>query len=99
MPAFSKKAEDHAHMMAIYFMHYNFVRIHQTLKVTPAMAARVTLKLWVFYGDNLAMLRGSIADESVDLIYLDPPFNCHKRKSRPSRIRGIGRLTTAQWEH
>ena len=44
--AFSKKAENHAHMMAIYFMHYNFVRIHQTLKVTPAMAASVTHKLW-----------------------------------------------------
>jgi IS1 family transposase len=44
--AFSKKAENHAHMMAIYFMHYNFVRIHQTLKVTPAMAAGVTFKLW-----------------------------------------------------
>jgi IS1 family transposase len=44
--AFSKKAENHAHMMAIYFMHYNLVRIHQTLKVTPAMAAGVTQKLW-----------------------------------------------------
>lgn len=44
--AFSKKAENHAHMMAIYFMHYNFVRIHQTLKITPAMAAKVTPKLW-----------------------------------------------------
>ena len=44
--AFSKKAENHAHMMAIYFMHYNFVRLHQTLKVTPAMAAGVTSKLW-----------------------------------------------------
>ena len=43
---FRKKAENHAHMMAIYFMHYNFVRIHQTLKVTPAMAAGVTSKLW-----------------------------------------------------
>lgn len=43
--AFSKKAENHAHMMAIYFMHYNFVRLHQTLKVTPAMAG-VTPKLW-----------------------------------------------------
>jgi hypothetical protein len=32
--------------MAIYFMHYNFVRIRQTLKVTPAMATRVTSKLW-----------------------------------------------------
>ena len=37
---------NHAHMMAIYFMHYNFVRIHQTLKITPAMAASVTGKLW-----------------------------------------------------
>jgi hypothetical protein len=44
--AFSKKAENHAHMMAIYFTHYNFVRIHQTLKITPAMAAGVTRKLW-----------------------------------------------------
>ncbi len=44
--AFSKKAENHAHMMAIYFMHYNFVRLHQTLKITPAMAAGVTAKLW-----------------------------------------------------
>ena len=44
--AFSKKAKNHEHMMAIYFMHYNFVRIHQTLRVTPAMAAGVTPKLW-----------------------------------------------------
>jgi IS1 family transposase len=44
--AFSKKAANHEHMMAIYFMHYNFVRIHQTLKITPAMAAGVTSKLW-----------------------------------------------------
>jgi IS1 family transposase len=44
--AFSKKAENHVHMMAIYFMHYNFVRIHQTLKVSPAMAAGVAPKLW-----------------------------------------------------
>ena len=38
--AFSKKAANHAHMMAIYFMHYNFVRIHKTLKITPAMGRR-----------------------------------------------------------
>jgi hypothetical protein len=43
---FSKKAANHAHMMSVYFMHYNFVRIHQTLKITPAMAANVTGKLW-----------------------------------------------------
>lgn len=44
--ACSKKAANHAHMIAIYFMHYNFVSIHQTLKITPAMAAGVTDKLW-----------------------------------------------------
>lgn len=44
--AFSKKVENHVHALSIYFMHYNFVRIHQTLRVTPAMAAGVTDKLW-----------------------------------------------------
>ncbi len=44
--AFSKKVENHAHAISIYFMHYNFVRIHQTLRVSPAMAAGVTGKLW-----------------------------------------------------
>jgi IS1 family transposase len=43
---FSKKAENHGHSVAIHFMHYNFVRIHQSLRVTPAMAAGVTSKLW-----------------------------------------------------
>jgi hypothetical protein len=33
-------------MMALYFMHYNFVRQHQTLKISPAMAAGVSSKLW-----------------------------------------------------
>lgn len=53
--AFSKKAANHAHMMAIYFMHYNFVRIHQTLKVTPAMAVGVTKRLWEM-SDMVAVL-------------------------------------------
>ena len=43
--AFSKKVEMHAHAVAIHFMWYNFVRIHQPLKVTPAMAAGVTTSL------------------------------------------------------
>jgi len=44
--AFSKKIENHAHSVAIHTMHYNFVRIHQTLRCTPAMAAGVTGQLW-----------------------------------------------------
>lgn len=37
--AFSQKFENHAHMVAIYAVHYNFLRIHKTLRITPAMAA------------------------------------------------------------
>lgn len=44
--AFSKKVENHAAAIALHTMYYNFVRIHQTLKITPAMAAGVTDKLW-----------------------------------------------------
>lgn len=44
--AFSKKVENHCHALALYFMWYNFVRIHTTLRVTPAMAAGVTDHLW-----------------------------------------------------
>jgi len=44
--AFSKKIENHVATLAISYMHYNFVRIHQTLRVTPAMAAGVTDRLW-----------------------------------------------------
>ena len=44
--AFSKKVENLAHSVAIHTMHYNFVCIHQTLSWTPAMAAKVTTKLW-----------------------------------------------------
>ena len=43
---FSKKVENHTHALALYFMAYNFVRIHKTLRITPAMAAGVTEKLW-----------------------------------------------------
>ncbi len=44
--AFSKKMENHAATIALHSMYYNFVRIHQTLKMSPAMAAGVTDKLW-----------------------------------------------------
>jgi IS1 family transposase len=44
--AFSKKIENHAHAVALHFMNYNFIRIHKSLKVTPAMAAGVTDRLW-----------------------------------------------------
>jgi hypothetical protein len=43
--AFSKKLENHTAAIALHTMYYNFVRIHQTLRVTPAMAAGVSKTL------------------------------------------------------
>ncbi len=44
--AFSKKAENHTHALALYFTFYNFIRMHKTLKCTPAMAAGIAKTLW-----------------------------------------------------
>src|SRR5262249_1366019 len=44
--AFSKKVENHAHAVALFALYYNFVRVHKTLRMTPAMAAGVTKRLW-----------------------------------------------------
>ena len=40
--AFSKKVENHLHMLSLYFVHYNFVRVHKSLRMSPAMAAGVS---------------------------------------------------------
>ncbi len=44
--AFSKKIQNHQHAVALNFMHYNFCRIHSTLRVTPAMEAGLTDHVW-----------------------------------------------------
>ena len=41
-----RKLENHALAVALHYMHYNFCRIHKTLRVTPAMTAGVTDRLW-----------------------------------------------------
>jgi IS1 family transposase len=56
---FSKKIENHQHALALYFMYYNFGRIHQTLRVTPAMAAGVSDHVW-----DLAEIVGLIRKDS-----------------------------------
>ena len=56
--AFSKKVENHEAQIALHFMHYNFCRIHQTLRVTPAMEAGIADHVWsleeviTLLGDN-----------------------------------------------
>jgi IS1 family transposase len=57
---FSKKAENHAHAVALYFMHYNFARVHTTLRVTPAMQAGLSNHVW-----SLAEIVGLLDTSSV----------------------------------
>jgi hypothetical protein len=57
---FSKKFENHCHMVALYTFWYNFIRIHKTLRVTPALEAHVTDRLYSF--DDLV----EIVDERED---------------------------------
>lgn len=57
--AFSKKFENHMHMVAIYTVWYNFIRIHKTLKVSPAMAAGLSKTLWSM--DDLVAKMDAIA--------------------------------------
>jgi len=44
--AFSKKVENHEHMLSLHYMNYNFCRIHQSLRVTPAMEAGISDHVW-----------------------------------------------------
>ena len=47
--AFSKKIENHMHSVALFYIYCNFVRIHQTLRVTPAMEAGICQRAWSIY--------------------------------------------------
>jgi IS1 family transposase len=58
--AFSKKLENHMHSVALFYMHYNFVRIHQTLRVTPAMEAGLAKTPWTL-ADIIALVEESSA--------------------------------------
>jgi IS1 family transposase len=58
--AFSKKAENHAWSVALFTTYYNFVRIHKTLRMSPAMAAGVTDRLWEI-GDIVALVEAADA--------------------------------------
>lgn len=52
---FSKKVDNHRHAVALHYMHYNFCRIHQSLRITPAMAAGITDHVWAVE-DLIALL-------------------------------------------
>jgi len=62
---FSKKVENLEHAVALHFMHYNFCRIHQTLRVTPSMAAGISNHVWELEDDMGSLGRRTIMSESV----------------------------------
>jgi hypothetical protein len=68
---FSKKAENHAHAVAIHYMHYNFGRIHKTLHVTPAMEAGVADHVWTM--TEIAAL--------MDANYMPKPRRPYKKRN------------------
>jgi hypothetical protein len=57
--AFSKKLDNHIAMIALFHMHYNFGRVHQTLRVTPAMEAEISKHAWSI--QEIVSLRQSMA--------------------------------------
>lgn len=73
---FSKDAENHGHSVVRNFMYYNFVRIHQTLRKTPAMAVRVTDRLWEL-SDLVAII-----DETAPKLGKRGPYMKRQQASR-----------------
>lgn len=61
---FSKKVENHAHAVALHMMYYNFVRIHGKLRMTPAMAAGVSDRLWEI-GDIVALVEAAETESAT----------------------------------
>lgn len=57
--AFSKKLENHVNALAVDIVHYNFIRIHKALRVSPAMAAGLTDRLWEW--DNILKVMDAMA--------------------------------------
>jgi hypothetical protein len=60
--AFSKKIQNHAAMVAIYAVHYDFARIHKTLRITPSMAAGLSDHVWSL--EEIVMMADSYSASS-----------------------------------
>jgi hypothetical protein len=78
--AFSKKIDNHLHALALYFVFYNFVRIHKTLRISPAMAAGISDQLW----------------EIEDIVRLVDNYEERKRRPQEPRIVTRAKITQRQ---
>ena len=94
--AFSKKVEMHAHSVALHFMYYNFVKIHQSLRMTPAQAAGVTGRLWEV-ADLVELLEGSLMpdkgwirkhDNDWESFVCEPEGESYRVSRRAHSLRG-----------
>jgi IS1 family transposase len=96
--AFSKKIENHAHMVALYALWYNFVRVHKTLRMSPALAAGIETRLWSME-DVVALIDARSAKISGDTLIaeckvmkLSRPMS---RRTREHRAIGARRPSAA----
>ena len=80
---FSKKIENHACAVALYTMHYNYCRIHASLRVTPAMAAGVTKSVWELE-DVAQMVEDAIAPPGTRGPYRQKPLVEKLRERHPN---------------
>ena len=62
--AFSKKIDNHGHAIALHYMHYDFCRVHQTLRVTPAMEAGIAGHVWTIE-EIVGLIEGEVADRAA----------------------------------
>jgi len=64
--AFSKKVENHRHSVALHYMFYNFCRMHQTLRITPAMEAGLTDHVWTLEELCALMPKPIVASSKIE---------------------------------
>jgi hypothetical protein len=62
--AFSKKIENHEAAIALHFMHYNFCRVHKTLRVTPAMEAGLSDHVWTLQ-ELVALIETNLSNNGL----------------------------------
>jgi IS1 family transposase len=88
---FSKKIENHCYSVALHYMYYNYCRVHQTLRVTPAMEARLTDHVWSLEELCTQLPKPTVSDSQVEKAIL------REALERISTARKTGSDAPSQW--